>query len=114
MPYLKRLSAVVAILVVVLAGCSQSNDPADWVEAEAQAGFPVQTNFIDACVKANVDQDDMSAAEAESFCSCAFDEVRESLTFEKFKQLDDDLRADAEDLPAAVRAQFEGCVGSSG
>ena len=113
MPYPKRLSAVV-VLVVVPAGCSQSNDPADWAEAEAQDGFPVQRNFIDACVKANADQDGMSAEEADSFCSCAFDEVHESLTFEEFKQLDDDLRADPEDLPAAERAQFAGCVGSSG
>ena len=104
------LTAVVLSLAVLLAGCAQGNDPDTWETAEAQDGFPVKANFIDACEKANTDADGMSASQATSFCECAFGEVRESLTFEEFKQLDDDLRADAEsDVPQSFEELVSGC-----
>lgn len=108
------LAALVLVIALVVAGCSQSNDPATWQEAEdqgdADGDFPVRTNFIDACELANADQDGMSAEDAVTFCDCAFVQVRESLTFEEFEQLDDDLRSDPEDLRADVRELFEGCA----
>lgn len=105
------LTVVVLSLAVLLAGCAQGNDPDTWETAEAQDGFPVRSNFIDACEKANTEADGMSASEATSFCECAFGEVRESLSFEEFKALDDDLRADPEsDVPRSFEDLVNGCM----
>ena len=104
------LTAVVISLAVLLAGCAEGNDPDTWETAEAQEGYPVKVNFIDACEKANAEADGMSASQAVSFCECAFVEVRESLTFEEFKALDDELRADAESpVPQSFEDLVSGC-----
>jgi len=103
-------AALALSLALVLAGCGSSNDPATWEEAEETGD--VERNYLAACVKANTEaegDDRMSDDEAERYCQCTFEEVREGMMFEEFEQLDDDLRSDSEALPADVRAMFEGC-----
>lgn len=104
------LSALVVALALVVAGCSESNDPETWEDAEAQDGFPVRTNFLDACTEANAGEQGLSEDEAPAFCECAFTELREQLTFEEFDALDDDLRADNETVPTTLQTVVDGCL----
>lgn len=113
-----------ALLSVVAAGCGQSSDPSSWEEAEQQIGadgedFPVKLNFIEACNEANTGERGFDSAAARQYCRCAFDELRESLTFDEFDALDDGLRtnpdpAELEGVAAAAwriaEPLFEGCA----
>ena len=85
--------ALVASLVLVLGGCGSSSDPESWEEAE-EGDFEVRENFLKACLEANLGEGGFNDADADAYCTCSFDEMRESLTFDEFKQLDDGLRSD--------------------
>lgn len=108
------LAASLVAVALLATACGSSNDPTTWEEAEAQDGFPVRENFLDACLDANTGQQGMSAEEADSYCDCAFVDVREALSFDEFEQLDDDLREDSTDLRPDVRDLFEACAAEVG
>ncbi len=105
-----RLAAVVVGVALVASACASSNDPSTWEEAEAQDGFPVQTNFIEACREANTGGDELDDTVARSYCRCAFDKLHENLTFAEFEKLDDDLRKEPGRVPSEVESWFEECL----
>ena len=111
------------LVILLLSGCGSSSDPESWEEAEAQGSsddeFPVKENFIESCQAANTGEAGFNEAAARSYCRCAFEEIRESLTFDEFDALDDGLRRNPdpnalEDLAAdawrRVEPLFEGCA----
>jgi len=128
-PFLSLVVAVLA-LVVFAAGCGSSNDPETWGEADADGNL--QTNFVRACSEANEDGGDLQFDEvqAAAYCECAFEEIVEIFggvfvegtrivdvadavegqDFQAFKDFDEGLRSDPEDIPAEVEAVLNLCV----
>ena len=111
-----RLAFLAGVLgfVLVAAGCSSSNDPATWEEAEEKGD--VQTNFVDSCEEANTDSG-ADADRANSYCKCALDEVREYYSdFGEFRDAESELRNDPESInnsaiiPKAVTDALDGCA----
>ena len=101
---LVRAWTLTAALVLVAAGCGNSADPESWEEAE-EHGFTdpetgdaynsaVEFNFVSACLLANTEDTggDLNAQEARVLCQCAFNDLRDSLTFQEFRDLDKALR----------------------
>ncbi len=112
-----RLLAVVAALLLVAAACGNSGAPTSWddnaadYKGEPNVGQP-ERNFRDGCEEAG--QDDLDEQVRENLgdvCECGFDRIRESLTFEEFKELDDDLRSDINaDLTQEVSQIMRQCI----
>ena len=71
------------MFALVLTACSVNNEPKDYNAA-------VESNFIEACNKANPDKKDIS--DAVQFCHCTYDAVKSAYTFAQFKSLDSKLR----------------------
>ena len=112
-----RLLAVLAALLLVAAACGNSGAPTSWddnaadYKGEPNVGQP-ERNFRDGCEEAG--QDDLDEQVRENLvdvCECGFDRIRESLTFEEFKELDDDLRSDINaDLTQEVSQIMRQCI----
>ena len=118
-----RLLAVVAVLFVVAAACGSSGAPTFYDDNAADYQFdensPVEPNvgqpernFRDGCREAGRDDlDERVEANLADVCKCGFDKIRESLTFEEFKQLDDDLRSNINaDLTEEVSLIMRQCI----
>ena len=96
-PRLRSVWVLAAAVVLVVAGCGTSADPETWDEAETDERFvsegfdsAVEKNFIDSCELAN--SSNLTDNEARVLCRCSFDGLRDSLTLEQFKSLDQALR----------------------
>ena len=118
-----RLLAVVAALVLVAAACGNSGAPTFYDDNAADYQFdensPVESNvgqpernFRDGCKEAGRDDlDEQVRANLADVCKCGFDRIRDALTFEEFKQLDDDLRSDINaDLTEEVSLIMRQCI----
>ena len=100
---------------VVLAGCSSSNDPETWEEAEAD-GDKVRLNFMVSCEDANGDASD--DGDVGSYCECSYLELRDyySDDLQEFKDAESELRTDPEAInnsaivPVAVRDALTLCA----
>jgi hypothetical protein len=108
----RRLFAVGAA-ALVLAGCSNSNEPKNY-------NADVERNFLEACSTANEGKKDLPDATA--FCECVWTAVRENFEYDEFKALDNTLRervGDEKNTPQnakdveAINAEYvtlvEGC-----
>ncbi len=124
------LLLIVLALVVFAGACSQSNTPETW--GEAQEDGNLRPNFIRACTEANAEGGDVefTAAEASTYCGCAFEEIveyfggaiapdntisavanaAEGRDFEAFKTLEADLRKNPEQIPVDIEAMLTGCA----
>ncbi len=103
---LKGLAVTAALIVVLFigTGCGNSADPANWAEAEerdftdpetdTEYGSAVEFNFMSTCLHANRTDSggNLTPAEAQVLCRCVFAGLRDNLTFQEFKELDDALR----------------------
>ena len=100
-----RLLAIMAALILVAAACGSSGAPTSWDDnaedycptegepCEPNVGQP-ERNFRDGCREAGKDDlDQQVQANLDDVCKCGFDRIRDSLTFDQFKELDDDLRS---------------------
>ena len=118
-----RLLAIVAALILVAAACGNSGAPTFYDDNAADYQFddnsPVEPNvgqaernFRDGCKEAGRDDlDEQVTANLADVCKCGFDKIREALTFEEFKQLDDDLRSDINaDLTEEVSLIMRQCI----
>ena len=115
--------AVVAALCLVAAACGNSGAPTFYDDNAADYQFdansPVESNvgqpernFRDGCRQAGKDDLDQQVQQnLAEVCKCSFDNIREALTFEEFKQLDDDLRSNINaDLTEEVEQIMRSCV----
>jgi len=96
-------------LVLVLAGCSASSDPDNWVDADATG--KIEENFLRACEAA----DDGKTSDANAladYCGCSYDDIRVEYTddFEGFKTVNSGLGSDPESIPPNVRTIFDNCA----
>lgn len=118
-----RLLAIVVALILVAAACGSSGAPTSWGDnkedycpagresCESQVGQP-ERNFRDGCREAGEDDIDQQVqANLDDVCKCGFDKIRDSLSFEQFKELDDDLRSNINgDLPEEVSRIMHQCI----
>ena len=118
-----RLLAIVAGLTLVAAACGSSGDPTSYDDnaedyclaegepCEPNVGQP-ERNFRDGCREADKDDlDQRVQANLDDVCKCGFDRIRDELSFDKFKELDDDLRSNINaDLTATVREIMRVCI----
>ncbi|MCQ3806287.1 MAG: hypothetical protein OXB92_15500 [Acidimicrobiaceae bacterium] len=102
------VSVVVACLVLFASGCAGNNDPANWAEAEADG--TLEENFMRSCQTAN-QGGDLTVAEAATYCECAYDGLAQHYAddFSGFKDAEQRLRNDPQDIDSAVLALFRGC-----
>ena len=118
-----RLLAVVAALLLVAAACGNSGAPTSYDDNADDYQFDdnsavepnvgqAERNFRDGCKEAG--QDDLDAQVRNNLadvCKCGYDKIRDSLTFEEFKQLDDDLRSNINaDLTEEVTLIMRQCI----
>ena len=73
-----------------------------WFQSSSTSGYSdaLRNDFVSSCERADSD-----AADA---CRCAYDKVAEALPFERFRQIDRQLRNGGE-LPSDVDAIVAGC-----
>lgn len=100
--------AGLAVLTLVLAGCSQNSDPNTWDEADAVG--EVENNFVSACTEADEGRSEVSALA--SYCGCAYDALRQEYDadFDGFVKLNRDLGNDPAAIPPNVSAIFTECA----
>lgn len=112
-----RLLAVVAAVFLVAAACGSSGAPTSWEDnpadyrGEPNVGQP-ERNFRDGCEEEGKDDLDEQVREnLADVCKCGFDRIRDALTFDEFKQLDDDLRSNINaDLTEEVNQIMRQCI----
>ena len=118
-----RMLAVVAALLLVAAACGNSGAPTSYDDNADDYQFDdnsavepnvgqAERNFRDGCKEAG--QDDLDAQVRNNLadvCKCGYDKIEEALTFEEFKQLDDDLRSNINaDLTEEVSLIMRRCI----
>lgn len=117
---------------LIAAGCSASNDPDTWEDAEDDGNL--RANYLRACEEAGTDTGDLDESEARIYCECSFEKLVEyygglivdgrlvtnpdppaaERDFEAFKAQESELRSNPEDVPADVRAIFTSCSPDEG
>ena len=88
-PRLALLGACAAV-VLLLAACSEGGEPTSFDDT-------VQTNFLSGCEVA-AEADPGISPVAQRYCVCAYERVRAEISFDDFKNLDDDVRDDPEKI----------------
>jgi hypothetical protein len=90
------LRVVVAGSLVTLSSCGADDaDPPDGYSAEMKAGF------VDDCT---------ASGTAEATCACLYDTLEAEVAFERFEEVDRQLRAGATDVPADIEAMAVACA----
>lgn len=118
-----RLPAVLAATVLLATACGNSGAPTSYDDNPADYQFDANSplepdvgqaerNFRDGCKEAGGDDlDERVQDNLSEVCKCSFDDIREALTFDEFKQLDDDLRSDINaDLTEQVSEIMRRCI----
>ena len=99
----RRLTGLVLAAVLLTAGCANSAEPNGWDEQADSTGRGLaERNFLEACIEAN---DDLPAAQGEAFCECVLVAVQEAVTYGKFKELDDHIRKNGDEITASGLAE---------
>ena len=76
----RKFFAGIFVCALLFSGCANDGEPETW---EDQDGL-VARNFVEACQESN---SDMSTYKAKSYCECVINRVKDSVTFEKFKEI---------------------------
>lgn len=112
-----RLLAMLSLFVLLVAACANSgaptsydDNPADY-KGELQVG-QAERNYRDGCEQSGDDDIEQQVKDnIVGVCKCAFDGIRETLTFEEFKKIDKDLRSNINaDLSDEVRQIVRACI----
>ena len=77
-------------MALLLAACFDEGAPTSFDDT-------VETNFMNGCELAAATDAQISPV-APRYCACAYDRVRTEISFEDFKQLDDDVKDDADNI----------------
>lgn len=93
----RRLGAVTVVVLVLMTGCRSSGMQESFDDPS------VEENFRSGCELALDDANGVETiqAGAEQVCSCAFDDIKETISFEDFVAVDDRLREDIDLLQAS-------------
>ncbi len=102
----RNLFTGILVCALLLSGCANDGVPETW---EEQDGLVVR-NFVEACQESN---SDMSTFKARSYCECVINGVKEAVTFEKFKELDDFIRKHRDDLNSKMISENYGWLNDS-
>ena len=102
----RKLFAGIFVCALLFSGCANDGEPETW---EDQDGL-VARNFVEACQESN---SDMSTYKAKSYCECVINRVKDSVTFEKFKELDDFIRKHRDDLNSKMISEYYGGLDDS-
>ncbi len=102
----RNLFAGILVCALLFSGCANDGVPETW---EEQDGLVVR-NFVEACQESN---SDMSTFKARSYCECVINEVKDAVTFEKFKELDDFIRKHRDDLNSKMISENYGWLNDS-
>ncbi len=94
------LGACAAVVLLVTA-CGEGGEPTSFDDT-------VEENFISGCEVA-AEADPAIRPVAQRYCACAYDSVRTEISFDDFKQLDDDVKDD----PDKIRAEEEDSTGAA-
>ncbi len=123
-----RVLAVVAALVVVAAACGNSGAPTSYDDNRADFEIPeldireenvgqAERNYRSGCWEVGkehperLDERLREEANLAAVCKCSFDRIKDELTFEEFKELDDDLRSDINaGFPEEVELILRQCI----
>tara|TARA_B110000438_G_C15711111_1_gene605381 strand:- start:474 stop:860 length:387 start_codon:yes stop_codon:yes gene_type:complete len=95
-------SLLVALLFssFLLISCANDGVPEAWDDQIDESGKGlVVRNFVDACKESN---SDMSEVKAKNYCECVIGRVQNSVTYEKFKELDEFIRKHRDALTPAM------------
>jgi hypothetical protein len=104
---LKRtLFSGIFVCVLLFTGCANDGKPETW---DDQDGLVV-SNFVEACQESNAD---LPTFKAKSYCECVIKGVRDSVTYEKFKELDDFIRKHRDDLNSQMISENYGWLNDS-
>ena len=102
----RNLFTGILVCVLLFSGCANDGVPETW---EEQDGLVVR-NFVEACQESN---SDMSTFKAKSYCECVIKGVKNSVTFEKFKELDDFIRKHRDELNSQMISENYGWLDDS-
>ena len=102
----RNLFTGILVCALLFSGCANDGVPETW---EEQDGLVVR-NFVEACQESN---SDMSTFKARSYCECVINGVKEAVTFEKFKELDDFIRKHRDDLNSKMISENYGWLNDS-
>ena len=112
-----RMFVLVVALMLVAAACGNSGAPISYEDNPAEyRGVPnvgqAERNFRDGCEQAGLDDlDERVTQNLADVCKCGYDRIKQELTFDEFKELDDDLRSNINaDLTETVRAIMRQCI----
>lgn len=104
---LKRsLFAGIFACALLFTGCANDGVPETW---EDQDDLVVR-NFVEACQESNAD---LSTFEAKSYCECVIKGVKNTVTYEKFKELDSFIRKHRDDLNSQMISENYGWLNDS-
>ena len=102
----RNLFTGILVCALLFSGCANDGVPETW---EEQDGLVVR-NFVEACQESN---SDMSTFKARSYCECVIKGVKDAVTFEKFKELDDFIRKHRDDLNSKMISENYGWLNDS-
>ncbi|MCY3967152.1 MAG: hypothetical protein OXE93_06440 [bacterium] len=112
-----RLITLLGVLVLLLAACANSGAPTSYSDQLAEyQGEPnvslAERNYREGCEQSGADDIEQRVKDnIVEVCKCSYDGIRENLTFEEFKDLDDDLRSNINaDLGNEVAQIIRGCI----
>ena len=99
--------AIVALLVVVLSGCTQAQKvPSSYSGAE--------DDFKQGCVDvatqdANSPEAKVEIASPKTYCNCVWDEITKNVPWDTFKEINSDLSDNGGPLPESFQKAYASC-----
>jgi hypothetical protein len=119
------LLAALAVVVLLLAGCSGQRDPGSYTESvkthykeSCATQFLLDHNHIDVANDATLETRTAAAekgsskseiSETDDYCTCAWKIISKKVPFGDFKKINDDLRENGGPLPTSFTKKYASC-----
>ena len=95
-----------AVSLVLLAGCTTT-------QRDASNYKDTEDDFLEGCItratEDNADGAEVQIASPEDWCQCAFDAIEDEIEFDRFKEVNSDLRDNGGPLPDDIQAAYDSC-----
>jgi hypothetical protein len=95
------LAALMALLL--LGACAGQRDPTGY-------GDTTQKNFHTGCVASAKNDSQLSASEADDYCTCSYNRIVKDIPFSEFKKINSDLSDDPGPLPPKMQTIRDDCL----